>query len=121
MTTESRHTGAFSGLTTGIPAPRLDAYPEEIRPFVKIGLKVQSEFLRLYGCRARAWLDWPQQCASCKSVSDLTAAQRGFFACMQHDYAQFADAVLQDTLIEQDELDEDEDAGAATPLHRDAA
>lgn len=118
---ESTSSNRFRDLTTGIPAPRLDSIPEAFRPFVEIGMELQSEVLQLCGGRVRAWLDWPGQCISCKNVDDLSTAQRNYFVQMQKDYAHFMDAVLQDTLIEQDEYREDGNRISVTHLHQEAA
>lgn len=119
--TESTRNTTFPSLITGIPAPRLDSIPEAFRPFAEMGMKVQSEFFHLCSCRARAWLDWPGQCISCKNLDDLTKAQRDYLVQMQQDYAQFMDAVLQDTLIEEDDYKEESESGSTVPLHREAA
>jgi hypothetical protein len=125
---QSKETGGTVGslgLQLGIPAPRIEGIPEAIRPFVEIGMKMQSDVIELCGHRARAWLDWPDTCSSCKTVEDLTSAQSDYLTCMQRDYAHFMDGVLRDTMIEQDEYEEDAEGEESilktgTP-HREAA
>lgn len=93
------------GLYVGIPAPQLEGVPGAIRPFIEMGMKMQSEFLELCGHRCNAWLDWQEKSCTCKTMEDLTTAQSGYLAKMQHDYAHYLDCVLRDTLIEQDEFE----------------
>ncbi len=98
------------GLYVGIPAPKLEGVPEAVRPFVEMGMKMQSEFLELCGHRCNAWLDWPEKYCSCKTMEDLTSVQIGYLTKMLRDYAHFLDGILRDTLIEQDEFEEEEKA-----------
>lgn len=113
------------GLPLGIPAPQIEGVPEAVRPFVEIGMKMQSEFLELCGHRARAWLDWPEKYCGCKTVDDLTKAQSDYLTRMQRDYAHFLDGVLRDTMIEQDEFEEEAQDEESQPetgdLQREAA
>lgn len=102
---QSNGTIGSEGLYVGIPAPKLEGVPEPVRPFIKIGMKMQSEFLELCGHRFNAWLDWQEKYSTCKTMEDLTTAQSGYLAKMQHDYAHFLDCILRDSLIEQDELE----------------
>ena len=107
---QSKQTGrTFGGvgLTLGLPTPKLEGVPEAVRSFVEVGMKLQSEVLELCGPRARAWLDWPEKYCACKTMDDLTTAQNGYLTRMQRDYAHYLDCVLKDTLIEQDEFEED--------------
>ena len=96
------------GLPFGLPIPKLEGVPEAVRPFVEVGMKMQSEALELCGHRARAWLDWPEIYCACKTMDDLTMAQSDYLTRMQRDYAHYLDCVLKDTLSEQDEFEEDE-------------
>ena len=107
---QSKQTGRAIGgvgLPFGLPIPKLEGVPEAVRPFVEVGMKMQSEVLELCGHRARAWLDWPEKYCACKTMDDLTTAQSGYLTRMQRDYAHYLDCVLKDTLIEQDEFEED--------------
>jgi len=107
---QSKQTGrTFGGvgLPLGLPTPKLEGVPEAVRSFVEVGMKMQSEVLELCGHRARAWLDWPEKYCACKTMDDLTTAQSGYLTRMQRDYAHYLDCVLKDTLIEQDEFEED--------------
>jgi len=110
MKQSKQNGGMFSGkgLYVGIPAPKIEGVPEDVRPFVEMGMKMQSEFLELCGHRCNAWLDWPEEYCTCKTMEDLTTAQSGYLAKMQRDYAHFLDCILRDTLIEQDEFEEEE-------------
>ena len=95
------------GFFVGIPTPEIEGVPEAVRPFVEMGMKMQSEFLELCGHRCNAWLDWPEEYCACKSTEDITKVQGDYLAKMQHDYAHFLDGILRDTLIEQDEFEEE--------------
>ena len=125
---QSRQTGktpAGHSMAAGVPALEPEAFAEAVQPFVEIGMKAQSEFLKLYGRRARAWFDWPGKFCACKTMQDLTAAQGGYLTTMQHDYAVYIDGVLRDAMLEQDELDEEDEDGSpereTETLHREAA
>ncbi len=100
-------TGVGPSMPLPLPAPQLEGIPEAVRPFVEMGMKLNSEFLELCGHRARAWLDWPDDYSSCKTTEDLTEAQNTYFTRMQHDYAHFLDGILRDTMIEQEEFEEE--------------
>ena len=122
---QSGRTLSGQSLPLGIPAPKIDGIPEAVRPFVEIGMKMQSEFLELCDHRCNAWLDWPETCGCCETVEDLTSAQSDYLTRMQCDYAHFLDGVLRDTMIEQDEFEEDAEGEGSqletgTP-HREAA
>lgn len=93
------------GLYVGIPVPKLEGVPEPVRPFIEMGMKMQSEFLELCGHRCNAWLDWPGKYSTCKSMEDVSTVQNDYLAKMQHDYAHFLDCILRDSLIEQDEFE----------------
>ena len=115
-------------LLFGLPTPRLDGIPEPMRPFCEMGMKAQSDMLALWGHRARAWMDWPETLGTCKTLGDLTKAQKGYLDGMQRDYAHFTQGMLQRMMIEQDTLDDQEgevlDEQAApedTPLQKVAA
>jgi hypothetical protein len=95
------------GLYVGIPTPKLEGVPEAFRPFFEVGMKMQSELFELCGHRCNAWLDWPEQYCTCKTMEDLTTAQSEYLTRMQRDYSQFLDCILRDTLIEQDEFEEE--------------
>lgn len=122
--TESTHNGK-NVLSVGIPAPCIECVPEAMKPVFEMGMKLQADCLELCGHRARAWLEWPEKFMTCKNLDDLTRAQGEYVAKMQHNYAHFFDGILHHTMIEQDELEEDEDGTQAmpeaTPLHREAA
>ncbi len=94
------------GLPIRIPAPEIEGVPEAFRPFVEISMKMQSEFMELWGHRSRAWLEWPEDYSNCKTMEDLTSAQSDYLARLQHDYAHFMNGILRDTMIEQDEFEE---------------
>lgn len=102
---QSNGTIGGQSLYVGIPAPKLEGVPEAVQPYIKMGMKMQSEFLELCGHRCNAWLDWQEKYSDCKTMEDLTTAQSGYLAKMQHDYAHFLDSVLRDSLVEQDELE----------------
>ena len=102
---QSNGTIGGQSLYVGIPAPKLEGVPEAVRPLIEMGMKMQSEFLELCGHRCNAWLDWQEKFTTYKTMEDLTTAQSGYLAKMQHDYAHFLDGVLRDTLVEQDELE----------------
>ncbi len=105
---QSGGTFGGKGLYVGIPAPRIEGVPEAVRPFIEMGMKMQSEFLALSGHRCNAWLDWPEEYCTCKTMEDLNKVQSGYLEKMQRDYAHFLDCILRDTLIEQDEFEEAE-------------
>jgi len=125
MSKQTGKTHGGYGLAAGILMPEPERLPENVRPFVEIGMKVQSEFLTLCGHRVRAWFDWPEKLCACKTAADLTTAQGDYLATMQHNYAVYLDGVLRDAMVEQDELEEDGEDGSSgheteTP-HREAA
>lgn len=108
------------GMPIGLATTRLDHMPEAFRPLIELGMKLQSDWMELFGHRAKAWAEWPQTLANCKDMDDLTQAQRDYVVTMQHDYAQFLDRYLQDAMIEQDEYN-DEEKTAPAPIERQAA
>lgn len=125
---QSKQTSGTRGglsLPLGLPTPQIEGVPEAIWPFIEIGMKLQSEYVELCGHRVRAWLELPENCRTCKTIDDLTAVQSGFLTKMQHDYAHFLDGILRDTMIEQDEFEEEEEKEGNEPetgtLHREAA
>jgi len=110
---QSKQSGGEIGgkdLYVGIPTPKLEGVPEAVQPLVEMGMKMHSEYLELCGLRCNAWLDWPEQFCTCKTMEDLTVFQSSYLSKMQRDYAQFLDRILRDTLIEQDEFEEEDEA-----------
>jgi hypothetical protein len=93
-----------AGLVSPIPAPRLEGIPQIMQPAFELGAKLQSELICLCCHRTEAWLNFPSRMATCKTLTDVAAVQGAFLGEMQHDYAEFVDCVLRDTLIEQDEF-----------------
>lgn len=89
-----------------IPTPRLQGVPDVFQSFVELGAKLQSELISLWSHRAEAWLNWPFRLIACKTATDVTQAQLAFVDEMRHHYALFADGMLRDALIEQEELEE---------------
>ena len=115
-------------LLFGLPTPQLDGIPEPMRPICELGMKAQSDMLELWGHRARAWLDWPETFGSCKTLADLTKAQREYLGQMQSDYAHFTEGMLGRMMIDQNALDVEESkvpdeqtAPEDTPLQKVAA
>jgi len=104
---QSSGTIGGKGLYVGIPTPKLEGVPETVRPFLEVGMKMQSELLELCGHRCNSWIDWPEQYCTCKTMEDLTTFQSSYLEKMQRDYAKFLDSILRDTLIEQDEFEEE--------------
>jgi hypothetical protein len=128
--TKSKHTGRTLGgraFEISIPTPKLDFVPEAVQPFIEIGMKLQSEFLEMWGHRYRAWLGWQEEFCACKTMDDLTTAQGDYLTRMHRDYTAFLDGVLHDAMVVQDELDEDDNEpvvkpeDATNPLHHKAA
>jgi len=122
---QSDGTFGGKGLYVGIPTPKLEGVPEAVQPLVEMGMKMQSEYLELCGHRCNAWLDWPEQYCTCKTMESLTTFQSSYLTKLQRDYAQFLDSILRDTLIEQDEFEEEvQDKGSQPKTevpHREAA
>jgi hypothetical protein len=129
MTQTKQTTGTGGGFPTRFLTPHIEGIPEAVQPFVQIGTKMQSEWLTLVGRRAEAWLDWPERLCKCSTANDVAEAQTAFLETMQHDYAAWLDGILRDTMIEQEELDEEtpeakaaeETAPNEAPPHREAA
>ena len=102
-------------LIVGLPTLQLDTIPEAMRPACEIGMKVQSDALELWSHRARAWMNWPETFYACKTVDELTRAQGEYFGQMQRDYAHFTDGMLRHMMIEQQPLDNQDDAAPQKP------
>lgn len=102
----TRPNTAEDGFSIGILTPHLEGIPQTVQPLFEYGAKLQSEFLTLWSHRAQAWLNWPKQALGCRTTADLVETQGAFLTTMQRHYREYFDAVLQDTPLRRDELEE---------------
>ena len=95
----------FSGLLT----PQLEGVPDSVQPLLEFASRAQSEVMTFWSQRAQACMELPGQLAACRSATDLARAQIDFMTVLQRDCTDFVEALMRDSLVAPEVLDEDVD------------
>lgn len=74
---------------------------------MQFGMTLHGDWLELCGHRVSAWLEWPANLCTCKTVDEVRAAQIEYLETMGKHYADYLDGVLRGTMMIQDGFEEE--------------